>query len=139
MIRADARVLAVGPAGDQVEPANGRRVLILQAAADAQLDTLDCVGQLGDLLRRAPDAGELVEHSHQSDDEGGRRAEARTRRCVGMQEEVEAGALVRDEAPDCARDEIQPSLGARKLLDAVGDRASQVDRRDADPAIGPGP
>ena len=52
---------------DEVEPAEGRRVLVLEAALDPEVLALDPVGELGNLVVRQRKAPELLQEADERD------------------------------------------------------------------------
>ena len=85
---------------DEVEPAERGGVLVLHAALHPDVLPLDFVCKLSDLVGREGLTVQGRQSGEQRNDHGGRRAEARARRGVGMQEQIHPLAVseVRDGA-----------------------------------------
>ncbi len=81
----------VGQELDEVEAAEGGRVLVLATAGDGQLLALDAVGDLGDLVAGQRLVQPLHEHPDQGHAHGGRGPQPAPGRGVGVDEEVGPG------------------------------------------------
>ena len=118
---------------DKVKAPKGRRVLILLAAFEPQVHAFDLVGQVGDLVVGERQVQPAMEQADERYYQRGRGAEARSRRRVAVQKEIEAlvpALLV--QAMDHGFDQEELVIVVEGLVHAVlGDNVI-VERGDGD-------
>ena len=81
------------PKLDEIETAKDGRVLILHSPFNAQLNSLNPVGQFGYLVVSQGQPLPVFEQPDQGDDDGGRRAKSGTGWGVAVHEEIQALAV----------------------------------------------
>ncbi len=101
---------------DEVEAAEHGRVLILAAAANAQLLAFDRVRHLGQLVVGHGDAGELLQHPDQHDHHRRGGSEPGARRRVRMQQQVEAAGVASRKAADRRLRQVELAIEDGHLL-----------------------
>jgi hypothetical protein len=115
---------------DQVEAAVGRRVLVLPAAADAQILALDPVREIGHFGRRQRAAGE---HRERADDRCHQRGRApETAASGGVAPDLHVDPRVDADPIDRRLRQVHDAVVVRSVVEVVLDEVAQVVRADRD-------